>query len=274
MNDKELLDCLHENEIKRLKGEIELLNEKVLDYSIRLATYCADYEGKIAELQGQRIHNELDYYKHVCNELYEQNKALTKSIGKISKDIKSSVRLLESAQTKYKEFLDSSKLGPPHPPFLLDATQAIDFLNILDAKLTDSANPHINKELEKRLKANADSIETKGFRRLIIKSRYNAEPLLKELHKLIDGKLPREHVPYILILLEKKAIERPPTWNEMREEFKDIGKSKSNYYKFLKYELNSVSEKDFPNKEIASKRTCIKDILKKCQNKLFTVPQY
>ena len=45
MDDFELLLCQNEN--KRLRGIIESLEDKVRDSSIRLATYCADYEAKI-----------------------------------------------------------------------------------------------------------------------------------------------------------------------------------------------------------------------------------
>ena len=61
MDDYELLLCQNEN--KRLRGIIERLEDKVRDSSIRFATYCADYEDKIAQLKGRHIINELDNYK-------------------------------------------------------------------------------------------------------------------------------------------------------------------------------------------------------------------
>ena len=61
MDDFELLLCQNEN--KRLRGIIESLEDKVRDSSIRLATYCADYEAKMAHLKGRHILDELDNYK-------------------------------------------------------------------------------------------------------------------------------------------------------------------------------------------------------------------
>ena len=268
MNDKELSDILHENEVKRLKGKIELLQEKVHTLSINLAKYCADYEGKIAELKGWRIHSDLEYYKQACNYLNEQNKTLMKDKEKLSKYIKDSIKLLESEQSKYKEFMDCSKSSIQHPPFLLEATQAIDFLNILDAKLTNSNNPQINKDLEQKMKEMADKdANSKGIRKLI-SPRFQVDLLLKKLHDLIDGRGCKEHVPYILILLEEQAIHGVPTWAQMREEFKDIGaKSKSNYRKFINLGLAANC---YDKKEIESKRSTIKDILETCQNSFYS----
>lgn len=269
MNDKKLIDCLHENEVKRLEGKIELLEEKVRSLSTNLATYCADYEGKIAELKGWQIHNELEYYKQACNYLNDQNKALMNSREKLSKFIKKSVKLLESDLSKYKDFLDSKESAIHHPPLLLEASQAIDFLNILDAKLINSDNLHTNKDLEQKLKEMSDNSDEnqKGFRRLIA-PRYKSELLLKKLHTLIDGRGCKEHVPYILILLEEKAIQEIPTWTQMRDEFKDIGaKSNSNYRKFINFGLTANC---YDKKEIESKRSTIKDILEECENILYS----
>ena len=46
-----------------MRGIIESLEDKVRDSSIRLATYCADYEAKMAQLKGGHILDELDNYK-------------------------------------------------------------------------------------------------------------------------------------------------------------------------------------------------------------------
>ena len=106
----------------------------------------------------------------------------------------------------------------------------------------------IAEELDKMLKKNAEEKDAgvTGFRSLI-NPRYKAEEFLKELHKLIDGHKCKEHVPYILILMEEKALSRKPTWKEMRDEFKDIGApSNSNYCKFMKYKLmQTTSDNSF-----------------------------
>lgn len=268
MDDKKLLECLHQNQIKRLEGKIELLEEKVRSLSINLATYCADYERKIAELKGWRIHSDLEYYKQVSNYLNEQNRALVEGKENLSKFIKGSIKILESEQSKYKDFLDSSKNSLQHPPFLLEATQALDYLNILNTKLTDSDNSQINKDLEQKLKAlNDENSNSKGIRKLI-SPRYKVDLLLKKLHNLINGRGCKEHVPYILILLEEKAIQKVPSWTQMREEFKDIGaKSNSNYRKFINLGLNANC---YDKEEIESKRSTIKEILETCLNSFYS----
>ena len=122
------------------------------------------------------------------------------------------------------------------------------------------------EELDKMLKKNAEEKDAgvTGLRSLI-NPRYKAEEFLKELHKLIDGHKCKEHVPYILILLEEKVLSRKPTWKEMRDEFKDIGaSSNSNYCKFMKYKLKPVKTGEcFDEEEILSKRSIIEDILER-----------
>ena len=76
MDDYELLLCQNEN--KRLRGIIERLEDKVRDSSIRFATYCADYEDKIAQLKGRHIINELDNYKSAYHYINDQYRTLVK----------------------------------------------------------------------------------------------------------------------------------------------------------------------------------------------------
>lgn len=139
-------------------------------------------------------------------------------------------------------------------------------MNLLNAKLNAFKEYPIAEELDKMLKKNAEEKDAgvTGFRSLI-NPRYKAEEFLKELHKLIDGHKCKEHVPYILILLEEKALSRKPTWKEMREEFKDIGaSSNSNYCKFMKFKLTPVKTGEcFDEEEVLSKRSIIEDILEK-----------
>lgn len=231
MDDYELLLCQNEN--KRLRGIIERLEDKVRDSSIRLATYCADYEAKIAQLKGRYIINELENYKSAYHYINDQYRTLIKKQEELTKYIESSLRLLEIEQSKYKDYIAASKRGLLQPVFLIEASKAIDFLNLLSAKLKAFKEHPIAEELDKMLKKNEEEKDARvtGFRGLI-NPRYKADQLLKELHKLIDGHKCKEHVPYILILLEEKVLSRKPTWKEMRDEFKDIGaSSNSNYWR-------------------------------------------
>ena len=264
MDDYELLLCQNEN--KRLRGIIERLEDKVRDSSIRLATYCADYEAKIAQLKGRYIINELENYKSAYHYINDQYRTLIKTQEELTKYIESSLRLLEIEQSKYKDYIAASKRGLLQPVFLIEASKAIDYLNILKAKLSAFKEHHKVEELDKMLKKNAEEKDARvtGFRSLV-NPRYKAEELLKELHELIDGHKCKEHVPYILILMEEKALSRKPTWKEMRDEFKDIGApSNSNYCKFMKYKLKPVKTGEcFDEEEILSKRSIIEDILNK-----------
>ena len=264
MDDYELLLCQNEN--KRLRGIIERLEDKVRDSSIRLATYCADYEAKIAQLKGRYIINELENYKSAYHYINDQYRTLIKTQEELTKYIESSLRLLEIEQSKYKDYIAASKRGLLQPVFLIEASKAIDFLNLLNAKLNAFKEYPIAEELDKMLKKNEEEKDARvtGFRGLI-NPRYKADQLLKELHKLIDGHKCKEHVPYILILLEEKVLSRKPTWKEMRDEFKDIGaSSNSNYCKFMKYKLKPVKTGEcFDEEEILSKRSIIEDILNK-----------
>ena len=264
MDDYELLLCQNEN--KRLRGIIERLEDKVRDSSIRFATYCADYEAKIAQLKGRYIIKELDNYKSAYHYINDQYRTLIKTQEELTKYIESSLRLLEIEQSKYKDYIAASKRGLLQPVFLIEASKAIDFLNLLNAKLNAFKEYPIAEELDKMLKKNAEEKDAgvTGFRSLI-NPRYKAEEFLKELHKLIDGHKCKEQVPYILILLEEKALSRKPTWKEMREEFKDIGaSSNSNYCKFMKFKLTPVKTGEcFDEEEVLSKRSIIEDILEK-----------
>lgn len=219
MDDYELLLCQNEN--KRLRGIIERLEDKVRDSSIRFATYCADYEDKIAQLKGRHIINELDNYKSAYHYINDQYRTLVKTQEELIKYIESSHRLLDIEQSKYKDYVAISKQGLLQPSFLIEASKAIDYLNILKAKLSAFKEHHKVEELDKMLKKNAEEKDARvtGFRSLV-NPRYKAEELLKELHELIDGHKCKEHVPYILILMEEKALSRKPTWKEMRDEFK------------------------------------------------------
>lgn len=174
--------------------------------------------------------------------------------------------MLEIEQSKYKDYIAASKRGLLQPVFLIEASKAIDFLNLLCAKLKAFKEHPIAEELDKMLKKKEEEKEARvtGFRGLI-NPRYKADQLLKELHKLIDGHKCKEHVPYILILLEEKVLSRKPTWKEMRDEFKDIGaSSNSNYCKFMKYKLTPVKTGEcFDDEEIKSKRSIIEDIIEK-----------
>ena len=198
--------------------------------------------------------------------MINQYRTLIKTQEELTKYIESSLRLLEIEQSKYKDYIAASKRGLLQPVFLIEASKAIDFLNLLNAKLNAFKEYPIAEELDKMLKKNAEEKDAgvTGFRSLI-NPRYKAEEFLKELHKLIDGHKCKEHVPYILILLEEKALSRKPTWKEMREEFKDIGaSSNSNYCKFMKFKLTPVKTGEcFDEEEVLSKRSIIEDILEK-----------
>ena len=115
MDDYELLLCQNEN--KRLRGIIERLEDKVRDSSIRLATYCADYEAKIAQLKGRYIINELENYKSAYHYINDQYRTLIKTQEELTKYIESSLRLLEIEQSKYKDYIAASKRGLLQPVF-------------------------------------------------------------------------------------------------------------------------------------------------------------
>lgn len=150
MDDYELLLCQNEN--KRLRGIIERLEDKMRDSSIRLATYCADYEAKIAQLKGRYIINELENYKSAYHYINDQYRTLIKTQEELTKYIESSLRLLEIEQSKYKDYIAASKRGLLQPVFLIEASKAIDFLNLLCAKLKAFKEHPIAEELDKMLK--------------------------------------------------------------------------------------------------------------------------
>ena len=120
MDDFELLLCQNEN--KRLRGIIESLEDKVRDSSIRLATYCADYEAKIAQLKGRHILDELDNYKSAYHYINDQYRTLVKTQEELIKYIESSLRLLDIEQSKYKDYVATSKQGLLQPSFLIEAS--------------------------------------------------------------------------------------------------------------------------------------------------------
>lgn len=150
MDDYELLLCQNEN--KRLRGIIERLEDKVRDSSIRFATYCADYEAKIAQLKGRYIIKELDNYKSAYHYINDRYRTLIKTQEELTKYIESSLRLLEIEQSKYKDYIAASKRGLLQPVFLIEASKAIDFLNLLNAKLNAFKEYPIAEELDKMLK--------------------------------------------------------------------------------------------------------------------------
>lgn len=60
--------------------------------------------------------------------------------------------MLEIEQSKYKDYIAASKRGLLQPVFLIEASKAIDFLNLLNAKLNAFKEYPIAEELDKMLK--------------------------------------------------------------------------------------------------------------------------
>ena len=62
--------------------------------------------------------------------------------------------MLEIEQSKYKDYIAASKRGLLQPVYKKEATKAIDFLNLICAKLKTNKKHHIAEELDKKKKKN------------------------------------------------------------------------------------------------------------------------
>lgn len=267
--DQELLQCQNEN--KRLQGKLERLEDKVRTLTINQARYYADYERKLS--QQSRTHQELEFawnaYRYIENQL-EDN---TKLFQELCKHIDTATKALLSEQSRHKEYIAKAQLDILPSALAIDAAKAINFLNFLKAKTQPQRTLRLDNPYEEAMNEIASKIDAKakGFYNCI-NPKYNTRKLIEKLHTLIDGQGCRQHVPYILILIDEHALTKEPTWTEMRAEFKNIGgKSKSNFRKFMNYTIRPQSNKDesFPSNEIAAKRSAIQDILKTCENNMW-----
>ncbi len=72
-------------------------------------------------------------------------------------------------------------------------------------------------------------------------------------------------MPYILLLLEEKALVERPSWKDVRDEFVKAEGCRSEYYKYMGYTLSGKNGDDtFPKEEIENKHSVIKKMLKRC----------
>lgn len=260
--DEQKLLCYYKAQVDKLCAKIEDQNAKLREMSIRYNRYMQDYEGRYA----QSI-SEHDHLKRSVNYLATRTNELEEEKRKTLKFLEDTMKIIKSKMAEYEVLISTD-----HGVFMsqqmdIPVQKANRYLSMLHSVVLGKALSEEEKKqkeiIAKQIKAMDE--KAKGLE-MCISPEYDSKRLLKELHKLIDGHGCKEHVPYILILREQKVFHKTPTWEEMRNEFKNIGaQSNSNYHKFLKYKLKeSATEQSFKESEINTKRSQIKTITDIC----------
>lgn len=263
MDEQELLHAYYQAQIKNLRTKIEEQNEKMREMSIRYDRYMQDYVNRYHKSISEHdyLERSVNYLAHRTDELEEEKRKALRFLEDTLNIIKSKMAEYESLVSKDHGIFMSQQLEIP----IQKANRYLSMLHsVLHGKELSKEEKNQKAIIASQIKKSNE--KAKGVE-MCISPEFNTKMLLKELHKLIDGHGCKEHVPYILLLLEEKVFHRPPKWEEMRNEFKDIGaKSNSNYYKFLSYKLKeSATEHSFKDSEIDIKRSQIKTIIKICK---------
>ena len=254
-----------QEEVKRKDVQIRDLHEKLHDESLKIATFCADYEKKLNELNWR----DFDEFRYGFQYYRDEADALHTVYDRLRSYVPVLVKQLEREMAKYERFSSGSELKEFYPPFQIDASKALNVLNTLQSVLDLYENPPADQEKIMKMSQEMGKLmameSKKGFRRLFPPDTYQTFRLLDGLHKLIDGQTARSYVPYILLLLEEKALVESPSWKDVCDEFVKAKGCRSEYYKYMRYTLSGRDGDDtFPKKEIENKHSVIKEMLKRC----------